>query len=181
MTGAPSDSVPGTEDKSMNPVRMLWTIAGGVAAAEAFFELLVYFRPTMSPSIEAVMDGGFILTVALPLVYLVVYRPMNVLIDKYRSAMAEVRTLRGIITICSACKKIRTGDQSWEKIEAYVHAHTEAEFSHGLCPDCIHRLYPDDADWVNEQMKIQRPHNQEASGIGSERKETSTKPSSLGL
>ena len=68
------------------------------------------------------------MAVTISLGYVVVYRPMRLLIDQYRAVQDEVKTLRGILTICSACKKIRTGEQSWEKIEAYVHAHTERSF-----------------------------------------------------
>ena len=165
MNGVPLDRPRVVEDTSIRPGRMLWVTVGGVAVAEALFELVVYWRPTMSPYIEAGLDAGFIVAVALPLVYISVYRPMRLLIDQYSSALDEVKTLRGIITICSACKKIRTGKESWDQIETYVRAHSEAEFSHGLCPDCIRRLYPDDADWVNEQMAIHRPHGQNEDGV----------------
>ena len=153
----------------MHPVRMFWVVVGGVSGAEALFELMLFFRPTMSPYSEAVLDAVFIMAVALPLMYIIVYRPMRSLINQYRSAIDEVRTLRGIITICSACKKIRTDAQSWDQMEAYVQAHSEAKFSHGLCPDCIQRLYPEDAEWINEQMKIHRPHVQDTGGSPAKR------------
>jgi len=60
-----------------------------------------------------------------------------------RAALEEVKTLRGIIPICSSCKKIRDDEGSWSQIEAYIRSHSHAEFSHGLCPDCMHDLYPD--------------------------------------
>ena len=167
MNGSPSDSLRVADEKIVNPVRMLWTIVGGVAGAEALFELVVYWRPTMSPYIEAILDGSFILAVTLVLVFVVMYRPMRLLISQYRSAIEEVKTLRGIITICAACKKIRTDVQSWDQMEAYVQAHSEAKFSHALCPDCIRRLYPEDAEWITEQMNTHRPHVQDASETGS--------------
>lgn len=171
MKGSPSDCLRAAEEKSINPVRMLWIIVGGVAGAEALFELAVYWRPTMSPYIEAILDGGFIMAVSLPLMYFIVYRPMLSIIRQYRSAIDEIKTLRGIITICSACKKIRTDERSWSQMEAYVQAHSDAKFSHALCPDCIRKLYPDDADWINEQISIHRPHVQDAGGIESNREE----------
>jgi PAS domain S-box-containing protein len=64
------------------------------------------------------------------------------LIVELQQALAEVRTLRGIIPICSSCKKIRDDSGYWHAVDAYVHAHTEAQFSHGICPDCCERLYP---------------------------------------
>lgn len=52
------------------------------------------------------------------------------------ATQAEIRTLRGLIPICAWCKKIRDDDGFWTQIEAYVGSRTEAEFSHGICPDC---------------------------------------------
>lgn len=55
---------------------------------------------------------------------------------KLQTALAEVKTLRGMLPICANCKRIRTDEGSWEQIELYVRQHTEAEFTHGMCPDC---------------------------------------------
>ena len=63
------------------------------------------------------------------------------------AAMEEVRQLRGILPICSHCKKIRDDRGAWNQIEAYIQSHTEAQFSHGVCPDCLERHYP---DWVEK-------------------------------
>lgn len=57
-------------------------------------------------------------------------------------ALDQVRTLRGLVPICAACKKIRDDAGFWHQVEIYVHDHTEAEFSHGLCPDCIPTYFP---------------------------------------
>lgn len=62
--------------------------------------------------------------------------------DKLRVALAEVKTLRGFIPICAACKKIRDDKGYWNQIEAYISKHTDAQFSHGICPECVTRLYP---------------------------------------
>lgn len=59
------------------------------------------------------------------------------------AALAHVKTLRGLLPICAACKKIRDDRGYWHEVEAYVRAHTEAEFTHGICPDCMRKLYPD--------------------------------------
>jgi len=64
-------------------------------------------------------------------------------IEELRQALDQVKTLRGILPICAACKKIRDDQGYWRQVEVYVRDHTEAEFSHGLCPDCIKRLYPE--------------------------------------
>jgi hypothetical protein len=57
------------------------------------------------------------------------------------SALAEVKTLRGILPICSHCKRVRNDAGSWQQVEEYVHEHTDAEFSHGVCPECIQTYY----------------------------------------
>ena len=51
--------------------------------------------------------------------------------------------LRGILPICAHCKKIRDDQGYWSQAEVYVRDHTEAEFSHGICPECIEKLYPE--------------------------------------
>ncbi|HBA88818.1 MAG TPA: hypothetical protein DCZ75_12805 [Geobacter sp.] len=58
-------------------------------------------------------------------------------------ALEEVRMLRGFLPICASCKRIRDYEGSWTMIEKYISEHSEAEFSHGLCPDCTKRLFPD--------------------------------------
>ncbi len=58
-------------------------------------------------------------------------------------ALDEVRTLQGIIPICSFCKNVRTDAGEWQQVEAYVRAHSEAKFSHGICPNCMRLHYPD--------------------------------------
>lgn len=58
-------------------------------------------------------------------------------------ALETVKTLRGLIPICARCKKIRDDDGYWQQIEVYVRQHSEAEFSHSMCPDCARALYAD--------------------------------------
>ena len=55
----------------------------------------------------------------------------------------EIKTLRGILPICANCKKIRDDQGYWNQIEIYVRDHSEVVFSHGICPDCANKLYPD--------------------------------------
>ncbi|MDO8945823.1 MAG: hypothetical protein Q7U88_01555 [Desulfocapsaceae bacterium] len=61
---------------------------------------------------------------------------------KLERALAEVKTLRGILPICSFCKKIRDDDDSWHQIEVYVKERSDADFSHGICPVCAKKHYP---------------------------------------
>lgn len=66
----------------------------------------------------------------------------EVLIEDLRRALSEVKTLRGFLPICASCKKIRDDDGYWQQLERYVQAHSEAKFSHGICPECAKELYP---------------------------------------
>ena len=64
------------------------------------------------------------------------------LILELQKALSEVKLLSGLLPICSSCKKIRNDKGYWEQIECYIGDHSEAEFSHSICPDCAERLYP---------------------------------------
>jgi len=65
---------------------------------------------------------------------------------KLQKALSEIKQLKGIIPICASCKKIRDDKGFWHQVEAYVCDHSDAEFSHGVCPECIIKLYPDFID-----------------------------------
>jgi GAF domain-containing protein len=57
--------------------------------------------------------------------------------------LAEIRSLRAILPICSNCKKIRDDEGYWQEVECYISAHSDTMFSHGICPECARKLYPD--------------------------------------
>jgi hypothetical protein len=65
------------------------------------------------------------------------------LIFELREALAQVKTLSGFLPICASCKKIRDDQGYWQQIEAYIRDHSEAEFSHSICPECARELYRD--------------------------------------
>lgn len=62
---------------------------------------------------------------------------------KMQEALAEVKILSGFLPICASCKKIRDNKGYWNQIEVYIESHSDAEFSHSVCPDCTKRLYPE--------------------------------------
>lgn len=62
---------------------------------------------------------------------------------RLQKALDDVRTLRGIVPICSSCKKIRDDKGYWKQVENYLTEHSEAQFSHGICPDCMKKFYPE--------------------------------------
>ena len=74
------------------------------------------------------------------------------LITDLQTALADIKTLGGLIPICSSCKKIRDDKGYWNILEAYLMKHSDAQFTHGICPDCMAKLYP---DFVNSQSNEQ--------------------------
>ena len=66
------------------------------------------------------------------------------LIFELQESLAKVRTLSGLLPICANCKKIRDDKGYWNQIETYIKERSQAEFTHGICPDCAQRLYPQD-------------------------------------
>jgi len=73
--------------------------------------------------------------------------------ESLQKAMSEIKTLRGILPICSHCKKIRDDKGYWSRIESYIHMHSGAEFSHGICPECAKKYYPDMDLYGDEQSQ----------------------------
>ena len=65
------------------------------------------------------------------------------LIRTLREALHSVKTLSGLLPICANCKKIRDDRGYWHQVEVYIHDHSEADFSHSLCPECAKKLYPE--------------------------------------
>ena len=63
--------------------------------------------------------------------------------QELQALLDNVKTLRGLLPICASCKKIRDDKGYWNQIESYIRDHSEVDFSHGICPDCAKKLYPD--------------------------------------
>lgn len=76
---------------------------------------------------------------------------------KLEKAIEEIKKLSGLLPICSSCKKIRDDKGYWKQIESYISEHSEAEFSHGICPDCLEKLYGE-KNWY-KKMKNQTSTN----------------------
>jgi PAS domain S-box-containing protein len=72
------------------------------------------------------------------------------LVSELQAALADVKTLSGLIPICSSCKKIRDDTGYWNVLEQYLVEHSEAQFTHGICPDCMKKLYPDYVKMMNK-------------------------------
>jgi DNA-binding NtrC family response regulator len=63
--------------------------------------------------------------------------------EELRRAMSRIKTLSGLLPICASCKKIRDDEGSWIRLESYIKSHSDAEFTHGVCPECARKLYPE--------------------------------------
>jgi hypothetical protein len=68
------------------------------------------------------------------------------LLAELQQALSEVKTLSGILPICASCKRVRDDKGYWNQVESYIQKHSQAAFSHGICPECCRKLYPDYAD-----------------------------------
>lgn len=70
-------------------------------------------------------------------------RELELMNRELRTARATIDTLQGILPICSGCKKIKDQNDQWQLLEKYISDRSDTQFSHGLCPECVQRLYPD--------------------------------------
>jgi len=77
-------------------------------------------------------------------------------VQELSKALANVKTLSEMLPSCSSCRKIRDDKGYWSQIEEYVRKHTDTEFTHGICPDCVRTLYPEVADTIEERLKKSR-------------------------
>ena len=88
-------------------------------------------EPTPTNWQEALSESLFVLVVGI------------VIVDYTRRLFRRMKYLEGILPVCAGCKKIRDEQGDWQPIETYIHDRSEAKCSHGLCPECIERLYPE--------------------------------------
>ena len=68
------------------------------------------------------------------------------LIVELKKAMSKIKMLSGLLPICASCKRIRDKKGNWHQLETYIRDHSKAEFTHGICPECAAKLYPDYPD-----------------------------------
>ena len=120
------------------PVRELnWGIVAKIDLAEV-----------RAPFIKAAAISGFVGIFAIivgTIIFIKLTNPLiaklNITIDELRNALAKVNQLSGLLPICASCKKIRDDKGYWTQIEGYIRDHSEADFTHGICPECAEKLY----------------------------------------
>ena len=100
------------------------------------------------------MMTGYVLTWLLGMIgglsaYVMINREygqrLNI-IHRLSDSINEIRTLKGLIPICASCKNVRNDEGYRDQIEDYIRQHSDVNFSHGICPDCIKKLYPEFVD-----------------------------------
>jgi PAS domain S-box-containing protein len=80
-------------------------------------------------------------------------REREKLIEKLNKALNEVKTLEGILPLCSFCKKIRDDKGYWEQVDVYIHKHSGVDISHGICPGCFKKYYPKEYESIENKKK----------------------------
>lgn len=86
---------------------------------------------------------AFVTILAISLILIIVSYILARNIYLKKEAQNDIKTLNGLLPICSTCKKIRNDEGYWDQLESYISDHSEADFSHGICPDCIKKYFPD--------------------------------------
>jgi hypothetical protein len=109
-----------------------------------------------APFVRAALISGMIAVIFIGLgvsIFFKITNPiltqLNNTVENLQKALKEVKVLRGILPICSFCKKIRDDEGYWNQLEIYIKDHSDADFSHGICPVCLKEHYPEfckDAD-----------------------------------
>jgi tyrosine-protein phosphatase YwqE len=77
-------------------------------------------------------------------------------VKELQEALSQVKQLQGILPICAHCKKIRDDQNSWQKVEEYVSEHSEAQFSHSICPDCYASIVESELEELKRRRDIAR-------------------------
>jgi len=74
------------------------------------------------------------------------------LISELQEALRNIKTLEGLIPICANCKKIRNDEGFWTHFETYIKEHSDIQFSHGICPECMKKLYPEHSEKIEKRQ-----------------------------
>jgi hypothetical protein len=97
------------------------------------------FNPEMPyVSMHHLIVGGLTASVTT-----ILFGMLSIYVANLKRMMKEVKTLEGLLPICSACHKIRSADDQWHILEKYISERTDATFTHSVCPECAARLYPE--------------------------------------
>ena len=124
-----------------------WKVGPTSSYLISILSSIVWFLSDISSHPYSSVLFAFWNTIMLLLCFLIIaystFKIQFLLREKYdtsRLCLSQVKTLSGLIPICASCKKIRDDKEDWQRIEEYIEERTNAEFTHGLCPDCFDKL-----------------------------------------
>jgi hypothetical protein len=134
---------------SIAALRTRRTGAYGIALASAFCWLMADIYSQHSYSLEwfriwntFIRLASFLIVAELLIKTYSLLSEQRRLNDDLSHALEQVKLLQGLLPVCSSCKRIRNNEGQWEQMEFYIQQHSEADFTHGICPECSRRLYP---------------------------------------
>ena len=130
--------------------RNKFTVLTGVVCSLLVIGVYLY-KPAITDMWKVVFNRALALftiwvTVFLGLQRKISERKREDAFQEREKALEQVRILHGLLPICASCKRIRDSQDNWIHLESYITDHSEAEFSHGICPDCVKKLYPEMGD-----------------------------------
>jgi preprotein translocase subunit YajC len=139
----------------LHPLVMLLSYFMGVGEAVSLQGVMSQVQQSFAPAMLP-WSLSFVLFSGLICFYYGKLKQANkekeALIANLQKALDEVKTLSGMLPICSSCKKIRNDEGYWQQIEEYIRDHSEADFTHGICNDCVKELYPEFHKQFEEKM-----------------------------
>ena len=126
---------------------MTWHFDRGVAVLFSFLCALVWFAVDDASGVQYSTPIIPFWNAAARLLYFLSFAfLLSYIREQLRQSKEEVKRLSGLLPICASCKKIRNDKGYWQEIESYLHSHSDTKFSHGICPECAKKLYPEFAD-----------------------------------
>jgi hypothetical protein len=112
----------------------------------------------LAERVEYIITSSVFVLIALIVPLWIIIRDVSKLertTAELQKAMDNIKTLEGLLPICASCKNIRNDNGYWQKVEVYIREHSKAKFSHSICPECAHQLYPD----LFNEAKTEKPNN----------------------
>ena len=112
----------------------------------------------LTERVEYIITSSVFVLIALIVPLWVIIRDVSKLEQttaRLQKALDNIQTLEGLLPICANCKNIRNDNGYWQKVEVYIRQHSKAKFSHSICPECAHRLYPE----LYDEAKTEKQNN----------------------
>lgn len=142
--------------RSLRAARWNWLLVGAWTVTIFAHWLRAVWALLVEGEMASLMDASLVQGLSLlvfPITSFIivtglVFLSLQRMADDLRRARDEVRQLSGLLPICASCKRIRDDRGYWHQVEQYIQSHSGAEFTHGICPECMRQLYPRVADRV---------------------------------